>query len=129
MSTMSEILLYTASIIAILWGIAHIIPTKNVVKGFEPISEDNKRILTMDWVAEGLTMIFIGLLALFVTIAGGTLIPISLIAYRGSGLMLIVMAVLTALTAGRTSVIFFKICPIIIIKTMAAGLFLIGSLL
>ena len=41
--------------------------------------------------------------------------------------MLIAMAVLTALTGARTSVIPIKVCPII--KAVAAVLFLVGSIL
>ena len=56
----SDILLYTGAIIIFLWGVAHIVPTKSVVSGFGTISEDNKRIITMEWIAEGLTLCFIG---------------------------------------------------------------------
>lgn len=39
---LNDILLYIGSIVIILWGIAHIIPTKSVVNGFGAVSEDNK---------------------------------------------------------------------------------------
>jgi hypothetical protein len=51
----ASILLYIGSVIIILWGVAHIIPTKSVVAGFGSLSIDNFRIITMEWVAEGLT--------------------------------------------------------------------------
>ncbi len=50
---MNDILLYIGSGVITVWGIAHIIPTKNVVNGFGTISDDNRRIITMEWVAEG----------------------------------------------------------------------------
>ena len=61
-----DVLLYIGSTVILIWGIAHIVPTKSVVKGFGGISEDNIRIITMEWVAEGLTLCFIGLLVLLV---------------------------------------------------------------
>lgn len=125
MVMISEILLYVGSIVITLWGISHIIPTKRVVNGFGSISVDNKRIITMEWIAEGLTLIFIGLLVLFVTILGGSQNPVSVIVFTISALMLIVMAGLTGLTGGRTPITFFKVCPLV--KTSVAILFFLGS--
>jgi hypothetical protein len=62
------VLLYLGSVIIIIWGIAHLVPTGSIVKGFGEISRDNRLIITMDWIAEGLTLCFIGLLVLFVTV-------------------------------------------------------------
>ena len=67
-----DILLYVGAGVITLWGIAHIIPTKAVVNGFGQISKDNRRIISMEWIAEGLTLCFIGLLVLFVTLWGGS---------------------------------------------------------
>jgi len=123
---LNDILLYIGSALLIVWGIAHIIPTKSVVNGFGQISEDNKRIITMEWVAEGLTLCFIGLLVLFVTVLGDSQNDVSLIVYRASAAMLIVMAGWTALTGARTKIIPIKLCPFV--KTIVAVLFIVGSL-
>ncbi len=48
-----SLLLYLASLLLIGWGIAHLLPTKNVVKGFGDISLDNQRVITMEWINEG----------------------------------------------------------------------------
>jgi hypothetical protein len=45
------------------------VPTKSVVKCFREISQDNKHILTMEWLAERVALCFIGLLGLLVTFA------------------------------------------------------------
>jgi hypothetical protein len=126
-AAMNEILLYIGSAVLIIWGIAHIIPTKNVVSGFGQISEDNKRIITMEWVAEGLALCFIGLLVMFVTVLEDSQNDASLIVYRASAGMLIVMAAWTALTGARTSIVPIKICPFV--KTIVAILFILGSVL
>ncbi len=124
---MNDVLLYIGSAVIIVWGMAHIIPTKNVVIGFGTISDDNKRIITMEWVAEGLTLCFIGLLVLFVTILGDSQNDTSLIVYRASAGMLLAMAAWTALTGARTSIIPIKICPVV--KSIVAILFIVGSFL
>jgi phosphoglycerol transferase MdoB-like AlkP superfamily enzyme len=124
---LNDILLYTASAAITVWGIAHIVPTKSVVGGFGAISEDNQRIITMEWVAEGLALCFIGLLVLAVTIGGGRQNAVSVIVYRASALMLIIMAGWTLLTGAKTSIIPIKICPLV--KTAVAVLFLLGSIL
>lgn len=124
---LSHTLLYIGSGIIILWGIAHIVPARSVVKGFGPISQDNRRIITMEWVSEGLTLCFIGLLVLFVAIFGQDGNSVSNIVYRAAGVMLLVMAVWTLVTGARTSIIPIKICPAV--KTVVAALFLIASFL
>ena len=123
----SEILLYIGSAIITLWGIAHIVPTKSVVSGFGAISQDNKRIITMEWIAEGLTLCFIGLLALLVTVFVGPQNQVSNIVYWVSAAMLVVMAILTSVTGARTSIVPIKICPAV--KIAVAMLFLLGTVL
>jgi hypothetical protein len=123
----NEILLYLGSIIILIWGIGHIIPTKSVVSGFGKISKDNKRIITMEWIAEGLTLCFIGAIVLIITFLEGAQNSASILVYRLCGLMLLVMAGLTALTGARTSIIPIKLCPIV--KTIVAILFFSGSIL
>jgi hypothetical protein len=127
MPLVNDILLYIGSAVLIVWGIAHIIPTQNVVNSFGAISEDNKRIINMEWVAEGLALCFIGLLVLFVTVLENSQNEASLIVYRASAAMLLVMAVWTALTGARTPIIPIKICPFV--KTIVAILFILGSVL
>ena len=123
----NDILLYIGSTAIILWGITHIIFTKGVVSGFDPISKDNKLVITMEWIAEGLTLIFIGLLVLLITVLEGTDNSVSIFVYRASAVMLIVMAVLSLFTGARISFIPYKLCPPIF--TIAAILFIAGSVL
>lgn len=123
----NEILLYIGSGVIILWGIAHIIPTKSIVSGFGSISEDNRRIITMESIAEGLTLCFIGVLVLLVTSLAGAPSRAAFIVYLACAVMLLVMAILTAMTGARTSILPYKICPAV--KTSVAVLFILGSLL
>lgn len=123
----AELILYSGSGLIFLWGIAHIVPSKAVVAGFEPLTRDNRLILTMEWVAEGLALAFIGALGVLVTAAAGPQATVAPVVYRACAGMLLGLAAWTALSGGRTAVVQFKICPVV--KTVAAGLFLLGSFL
>ena len=68
----ASFLLYLAAFLTAAWGIAHLFPTKNVVKGFGAISLDNRRVITMEWINEGATLIFIGILTAAVTLVDPT---------------------------------------------------------
>ena len=68
----NDLLLYIGSGLIILWGIAHLIPTKPIVNGFGAISEDNKKILAMESIAEGITLCFLGVLVVLVTSLAGS---------------------------------------------------------
>jgi hypothetical protein len=123
----SEALIYAGSAVIVLWGAADIVPTRSVVSGFGPISNDNKRIITMEWVAEGLTLLFIGLLVLLVTVLTGMQNQIANVVYRASAGMLLAMAVLSLFTGARTRIVPIKVCPAV--KSTVGTLFLLGSLL
>ena len=123
----NDILLYVGAAVITLWGIAHIVPTKSVVNGFGKMSQDNRRIITMEWVAEGLTLCFIGLLVLFVTIWREAPNQTSVIVYMSAAAMLVIMAALTSITGARTSIVPIKICPFV--KVVVAVLFFLGTVL
>ncbi|MCG3220479.1 MAG: hypothetical protein H7641_03780 [Candidatus Heimdallarchaeota archaeon] len=122
MSTIA--LLYVGSIIIFLWGVGHLFPTKNIVEGFGDISGDNKKIITMEWIAEGLTLCFLGLLPLFLTIFSyleGLAFGIGILS---CAVMLIIMAFLSFFTGAKTSILPMKLCPYI--KLTGAILLIIG---
>ncbi|MGD9179975.1 MAG: hypothetical protein PVF26_13645 [Desulfobacterales bacterium] len=123
---MNLMLLYLGSGLTVIWGVAHLFPTKSVVQGFGEISIDNKRIITMEWIIEGLALIFIGVL-----VAAATVIdPSNTVAtavYFISALMLLVMAVVSLFTGFKISFLPFKLCPFIF--TTSAVLILIGGLI
>ena len=121
---MGLILLYVGSIIITLWGIAHIFPTKGVVEGFGELSPDNKKIITMEWIAEGLTLIFIGALVLLITIFYDPANCVSVFVILASAVMLVTLAILSFFTGFQTSIIPVKICPFV--KIGVAILFLLG---
>jgi hypothetical protein len=118
--------LYAAALLVSVWGVAHLVPTRAVVAGFGTISTDNRRVLTMEWVAEAVTMLFVGALLAAVTLADGDGAVVPLV-YGLSAAALAAIAVLTAFTGARTSVVWFKACPFVMATCIA--LILVGSML
>jgi hypothetical protein len=115
--------LYIGSAAIFLWGIGHLIPTRNVVEGFGALSSNNKKIITMEWLIEGLTLCFLGVLvALTAMTLGPEAVGTHLVA-RVAGAMLFVLAGVSAFTGARTAVLPMKLCPII--KTVV-GLAFVG---
>jgi hypothetical protein len=120
------ILIYIGAVMTILWGIGHLFPTKNVVKGFSGISEDNKKILLMEWINEGATLIFIGVLTIGVSIIE----PegrVSEYVYILSIIMLLALAVISLFTGFRVNFLPYKLCPIIF--TSSAVMIFLGMTL
>jgi hypothetical protein len=124
---MNDILIYIGSAIIIIWGIAHLIPTSQIVKGFGEISGDNKKILVMELLTEGLTLIFLGVLPILITAYGDAQSRTAHIVYYAEAGMLLVMALVTTFTGARTPVIWYKLCPAV--KVITAAFFVLGSVL
>ena len=118
-----SILLYFGAFSAILWGTAHLFPTKNVVKGFGEISEDNKNIITMEWIIEGLALIFVGLLIFFTTLEGERKSAIFEIVGISSAAMLFSMAVISFFTGFRVRFLPYRLCPLIFLISGISILF------
>ena len=123
---LNKVLLYSGSAFIAFWGIAHLFPTRSVVSGFGKISVDNKRIITMEWIIEGIALIFIGLINAIVTAIDHTS-SISVVIYLSSGLVLIVLAFVSFLTGFKISFLPFKLCPVLFITS--AVLIILGGLL
>jgi hypothetical protein len=119
------ILLYLGAGLTILWGISHLIPTKNVVNDFGDISQDNRHIITMEWIIEGVSLIFIGVLVTVVTVIDPNTL-ISNAVYIISVIGLLVLAIVALFTGFKVKFLPFKLCPFIL--TISAVLILIGAL-
>jgi hypothetical protein len=108
------LLAYLAGAIVALWGVAHAVPTRQVLAGFAPITTDNRRIVLQEWLAEAFTMWGIAATVIVVTAADGTDTSARVWVYRIAAGLLIALATLTALTGARTPVVWFKICPVLL---------------
>ena len=122
----AQIPLHIGAALTIVWGIAHLFPTKSVVRGFGDISIDNKRIITMEWITEGVTLMFIGVLVGAVTIIDSTH-HVSTAVYIISTIGLLVLALVSLFTGFRISFLPFRLCPFIF--SLSAALIFLGGLL
>ncbi len=113
-----QVLAYTASALIGVWGIAHAVPTKRVVAGFAPITVDNRRVLTQEWLAESFTMWGMAAVVIAVTAASHDTQVIAIVYQVVAGL-LVALAVLTALTGARTPIVWFKVCPVLLASSAA----------
>ena len=119
----NQILLYIGGALPFLWGIFHLFPTTSVVKGFGNISADNKNIITMEWIIEGVALIFIGIIVAGVTFIGADN-SVSEFIYIASAAMLIVLAVVSLFTGYKVNFFPFKLCPFLF--TLSSLLIIIG---
>ncbi len=124
---MSAVLAYVAAGVVALWGVAHILPTARVVRGFNDTSHDNRLVITQEWIAEAMTMWFIAALVVIASAVSGSHSALTDWVDRASATMLFAVALLTASTGARTRVIFFKICPVLL--SITAALLIAASLL
>jgi len=110
---MASAMAYLAASITALWGVAHAVPTLSVLRSFEPISDDNRRVVLQEWTAEAFTMWGIAALIVAVTVVGSGS-DAAHAAYAAAAGLLVALAILTVFTGGRTPVIWFKICPVLL---------------
>ena len=120
-------MLYAGAAIVILWGIVHVAnPTRSIIDGFGPISADNKRTLLMEWLMEGVLLVFIGTLVILMTALTPQSGQPAVIVYRACATVLVVMAGISIFTGARTGILPMKLCPLIFLT--AAALFLLPTI-
>ncbi len=118
-------MIYIASFLLIGWGIAHLIFTSPVVRGFGDISIENKRVITMEWITEGVALVFIGVLVGWITYLDRTS-PAATLVYCCSIVVLNILSAVSLLTGARNKFIVYKLCPVIF--TGSSVLIAIGSM-
>ena len=121
---MSEVLLFVAAGLTGLWGIAHLFATKGVVAGFGDISADNRRVITMEWITEGVALISVAAVVAVATAiepASGVAAGVFAVAIG----TLVVLAVVSLFTGFRIRFLPYRLCPFIF--TLAAVLIALGA--
>jgi small-conductance mechanosensitive channel len=100
---MKKLLFYISGTLTLIWGIAHLFPTAGIVRDFGDISSDNRLIITMEWIIEGLTLIFLGVLTITIT-------RIETESKLAKSIYVLIMCMLTGF---RIDFLPFRLCPII----------------
>ena len=121
----ADILIYAGSALPFFWGIAHLFPTKSIIEGFGDISQDNRQIIAMEWIIEGIALIFVGFLTGLVTaIDPGS--AVSAAVYLSSSGFLMVLTIVSLLTGAKINFLPFRLCPFVF--TTSAVLIIVGGL-
>lgn len=123
---MTAVLAISAAVTVGLWGVAHAIPTPQVIAGYEPITPDNRRVLLQEWLAEAVTMWGVAALVIVVTVVDQDA-AVTAWVYRVAAGLLAALALLTTVTGARTPAIWFKICPVL--QAVSATLLVLASVL
>jgi hypothetical protein len=113
---MKTIFFSLSGALTIIWGIAHLFPIKNVVRNFGDISMDNKRIITMEWIIEGISLIFIGILTILIAISGSTS-DLSRYVYITIIIMLVTLSIVSFFTGFRVKFLPYRLCPVIFLTS------------
>ena len=111
---MSLWLMIFGGVLTLIWGAAHIFPTRSVMAGFGELAPD----------AEGMTLTFLGVLVLLVC-PSVAVEHSARLAVRACAAMLVALATLSAATGARTSNLPMRLCPLV--KLTAADLLIAGT--
>ena len=106
----NTVLLIIGSLLPIIWGVAHLFPTATIVMGFGSISQDNMRIITMEWIAEAVALMFMGFVVLLATIVDRKS-PVSTAVSWVSVVGLNVLSVVSLFTGFQIHFLPFRLCP------------------
>lgn len=121
----SPVLMYIASLSVFAWGVGHLFPTRSIVRGFGELSADNKRIVAMEWITEGVALIFIASVIAATTSVDGSS-ALSKAIYALCVVVLNVLSVVSLFTGFKNAFIAFKLCPFIF--TGSSILIILGGL-
>ena len=109
---MNPVLLYIAAAMTGVWGIAHLFATKGVIAGFGDLSADNRRIITMEWIVEG-----VALISTAAFVAAATAVEpgaaVSSAVYAVAIGTLVVLAVVSLFTGFKVAFLPFRLCPVV----------------
>jgi len=122
-----DILIYTGAFLTIAWGIIHSMPNKKIMAAIGKKNWEMQEIVFMEWILEGITLIFIGIIVLLVNAFGECPNIACHIVFRASAAMLATMATWTLIIGAITSFRPLKICPFI--KLIAGTMIFFGSYL
>jgi len=108
----TDILLYVASALIGVWGVAHLFATRGVLAGFGEISADNRRIITMELIVGGVALVSLAALVAAVTAVDATP-SVCAAACAVAVATLVVLAIVSLFTGFRVAFLPFRLCPFV----------------
>ena len=104
--------LYLGAAMPAAWGVSHLFATKGVVAGFGTLTPDNRRIITMEWIVEGVALIATAAFVVAATIVQPDS-PAASATYAVAIATLIALAIVSLFTGFRIAFLPFRLCPFI----------------
>jgi hypothetical protein len=126
LNMINQIFFFIAGTITFIWGIAHLFPTKSIVKGFGEISIDNRNIVAMEWIIEGIALIFIGAIVIGSAVINSN-DHLAVFNYLSSAFVLFILAIISLFTGYKVNYLPFKLCPFLF--SSSAILIILGLVL
>jgi hypothetical protein len=116
------VLIYLGSGIVGAWGIAHLVATPWTIPTLGDLDTDARRVVTMEWLAEGTALVSVAALvsaATFVGAGSPAADAVSVVAI----VTLVAMAVTSIFTGARVPHIAYRLCPpIFLLSALLVGL-------
>ena len=109
---MNLFVLYSGAAMPAAWGVSHLLATRGVVAGFGALTPDNRRIITMEWIVEGVALISTAAFVVAATIVQPDS-PVASAIYAVAIATLIALAIVSLFTGFRIAFLPFRLCPFI----------------
>ncbi len=114
-------------VVLLLWGVAHILPLRSIVRGFGEVSASNRRIVVGLWLFEAMGLVFLAALVGLITYYGAFGDTLETTLVNAAVGFLYASALLGALTKARTASVPMRLCPWVV--AAVGTLFLLSNLL
>jgi hypothetical protein len=119
-----DVLIYVATAVLVIWGVAHICATRGVVAGFGELTADNRRIIIMEWIVEGVALISLGAFVAVAT-AIDSQVSVAMGIYIVAIAILIALTMVSLFTGFKIRFLPFRLCPVIFM--LSAVLIALGA--
>lgn len=122
---MKSFLLYLASAVILILGIARLALSRKIIGRFAALDVENKSIIIREWVASGFMLILLGEMIFFVTLNSKWMYSVDMIIYWISTIFLLALVLLSIFTSAKSNMTILKIEPFVL--ALAAAIILIAQ--
>ncbi len=120
----SSLAIYIAAALVGLWGVAHLVATPWTIPTLGELDADARRVVTMEWLAEGTCLVSLSAFVAVVTALDRSSAVASGV-YAVATITLLAMTVSSLLTGARVNHIAYRLCPAIF--SLSAALIALGA--
>lgn len=110
---MSQALIYVASVTVAVWGVAHLFATSGVVAGFGGLTDENRLLITIEWIVERVALIATAACVAVVTVVLPEAVVASAV-YTVAVATLVAFAIVSLFTGFKITFLPFRLCPFVL---------------